>query len=1162
VSTSIYIIMSSSNTIMMEGWIQKKSPSGLAGFHVWQKRWCLLKKESLQYFKEQRGKVPQGTMAFNQISSVALVPASKKAGRFDIVVGDRTYALLADSETLAKLWVEAISKALEAWKKEKSTQSVHTIAAKVKAEKDYKNKEKDFTGTIKFSQSDIKNFSNTMKLDPKLFYDSKHYSDLTFFTGNDNVGLEDDAGNSDYLASCDGSLHDLPQKIVATDTTLQKLVNARILKAAKDPSSSQRAQKILSNPANLPILSEQNLKLFFPTNTHTLRYLLENMAPVKPAIPSHVKTNSQISQISLTAINSPSVPDVLSPTLSIGSPTVATTAPVTNSNTAEPSLHNASENSERLDVQDLDEAPEAIVPFNDNSPSPTHKTDSERNAQFTFLQVAQDLAPPPPPPSDPNTPSAPHDEASSSSQPPAPPETESATNTPPPSATVSITPNQTNPNTPPNGPATNNTHNSAAINGAEPKHPEPSFVKANISCHFPGCSAARLNTSGRRGSITYCDKHKLNIEQIERSMSPEDQEKIELVTTALARIVLRDLTKNDAPFVSALLEVLEQIDERARGLAIRVLWVVMAKKQAMQAEEDIPATSQQQNEKKGVDKLSVKVDENHPADSAAECLSPSSSFIPEVPIEVSVSPARRSMMRKASTHEIKAIELSSNIFAGYMKVYASGKKFCPAVRDALLSLLVYEVDTYARVTERIEKMRLKLRLKNPYAWRAILFALQLTPMDLRESTLMELNTLLIDNQYNCETLRSVGDWQLVIFPLMTDIDARWLLNLGAETNGIGLAVLDTSSKTKVTQISPVIRVVTNVYNYTINILTLMHYNFYMKAPSATINPSQSTFSKVFTRTTDLLIQFCGFAQKPRAMVRALLIALIRKLESNKSSFPPHLYLETPSWQHLFPLLAVVRRFIFNTEMWGNTPIIALENKANSFFVLDELSNFNAKGVVIRFEDLQQWGIHFSSEDELSTTGVCVDGMLNDRLVSFLRALGLHSFDASANPGLSSAEVEFLSQAKEECSFFTDAKVFFELLANLRGDNKGIAKVCQTFCASKNSHERKAILMQLGQLSQRNSLSAKKDTKGLKDRLAGKKAAAPVAGSSSGPITTAQLTIDRKPLSTADATLTIPLNRVVSSGTIEEESLSASLSINSNLIENSDLREHSQANNED
>jgi hypothetical protein len=45
--------MEQDDSIIKEGWLHKKSPSGFAGMHLWQKRYCVLTSKGLTYFKEK-----------------------------------------------------------------------------------------------------------------------------------------------------------------------------------------------------------------------------------------------------------------------------------------------------------------------------------------------------------------------------------------------------------------------------------------------------------------------------------------------------------------------------------------------------------------------------------------------------------------------------------------------------------------------------------------------------------------------------------------------------------------------------------------------------------------------------------------------------------------------------------------------------------------------------------------------------------------------------------------------------------------------------------------------------------------------------------------------------------------------------------------------------
>lgn len=82
----ISIIQEESVVKIREGWLKKKSPKGLPGMHVWQKRYLRLFSDVLQYFKKETQSTPQGLIPLQFVSSVTQNLNSKQGKVFDILV--------------------------------------------------------------------------------------------------------------------------------------------------------------------------------------------------------------------------------------------------------------------------------------------------------------------------------------------------------------------------------------------------------------------------------------------------------------------------------------------------------------------------------------------------------------------------------------------------------------------------------------------------------------------------------------------------------------------------------------------------------------------------------------------------------------------------------------------------------------------------------------------------------------------------------------------------------------------------------------------------------------------------------------------------------------------------------------------------------------------
>jgi len=94
-----------------EGWLTKKSPTGLKGFRQWQKRYFVLGRKTLEY-SHQKGEPTIGMIALVDIINSEFLPKKRMGCRFDIKVkSNRVYAMNAETPQEAKVWSALIKKA-------------------------------------------------------------------------------------------------------------------------------------------------------------------------------------------------------------------------------------------------------------------------------------------------------------------------------------------------------------------------------------------------------------------------------------------------------------------------------------------------------------------------------------------------------------------------------------------------------------------------------------------------------------------------------------------------------------------------------------------------------------------------------------------------------------------------------------------------------------------------------------------------------------------------------------------------------------------------------------------------------------------------------------------------------------------------------------------
>jgi hypothetical protein len=102
----------------MEGFLRKKSPKGLSGVAVWQKRYFVLdrKERRLMYYKNNKNEALLGSIDMDEVASVGAVVSStakhREKHRFTVhmksTAKKKAFHLWADSGFLTKSWVDAI----------------------------------------------------------------------------------------------------------------------------------------------------------------------------------------------------------------------------------------------------------------------------------------------------------------------------------------------------------------------------------------------------------------------------------------------------------------------------------------------------------------------------------------------------------------------------------------------------------------------------------------------------------------------------------------------------------------------------------------------------------------------------------------------------------------------------------------------------------------------------------------------------------------------------------------------------------------------------------------------------------------------------------------------------------------------------------------------
>lgn len=93
--------------ILIDGFLKKKSPKGLGGMRSWQKRRFVLCADQIIYGKP-KSKRSSGMIPIDSVSSITHSTSKNKGCRFDIILPQRTFALIADTREEATHWVKQI----------------------------------------------------------------------------------------------------------------------------------------------------------------------------------------------------------------------------------------------------------------------------------------------------------------------------------------------------------------------------------------------------------------------------------------------------------------------------------------------------------------------------------------------------------------------------------------------------------------------------------------------------------------------------------------------------------------------------------------------------------------------------------------------------------------------------------------------------------------------------------------------------------------------------------------------------------------------------------------------------------------------------------------------------------------------------------------------
>eukprot|EP00808_Paulinella_micropora_P016283 g16184.t1 len=355
----------------------------------------------------------------------------------------------------------------------------------------------------------------------------------------------------------------------------------------------------------------------------------------------------------------------------------------------------------------------------------------------------------------------------------------------------------------------------------------------------------------------------------------------------------------------------------------------------------------------------------------------------------------------------------------YTSIHCSGPRFTPDISIALLNLILTEP---RQIHENVElTVAFYMPVVNKSVWSALFGCMSKCDFETRKITLEDINTILHDNFDNCASLRTIDKWQDLVYNLFTDIP-----------------------KTKAAD--PTVK---TVFAYCINVLTLVHFQYFMKS---------TLFYQVLRDALYSLHMFGGSNLEGQQVGTVLLSALCSKLASRRKAFSSVSY-KNMEWVNLKQLTRICRKYIFQTAFW-NVPVspdtFAAEAKEATTPTTGERTSFAEtpataqRRLLIEFRNAQRqkaspyvlqknhtekdqptfydetegrdYGFHWNDAGECSDVG------LVKKLMSMFRAIGLDKYSPELSSSLRKEDKEFLLTAEKEYQFWEDALVLCEMVS--------------------------------------------------------------------------------------------------------------------------------------
>jgi len=164
------------DTIIIEGFLKKKSPKGIPGFKAWQQRYFVLTPDKLKYYPDLKKEKALGAVPILMIDRIDLAKLDKECRLDLILLGEqsRKFALRAASKDLAHKWNKALVETMVSAKSKcEDTKDMRKFSVKY-----WKGQEKKIEGPspvdralahVTKKDNEIKSFAGIGKEKPQLF---------------------------------------------------------------------------------------------------------------------------------------------------------------------------------------------------------------------------------------------------------------------------------------------------------------------------------------------------------------------------------------------------------------------------------------------------------------------------------------------------------------------------------------------------------------------------------------------------------------------------------------------------------------------------------------------------------------------------------------------------------------------------------------------------------------------------------------------------------------------------------------------------------------------------------------------------------------------------------------------------------------------------------